>query len=803
MTDSATDSQIFAESNGIAKVFTDTPLAKLNYFDGRYLRADDLQREQRYHEARSKLVALSQGAGPVYGLGVSTTGPAGAPITVEPGLGFNELGDAILLKGAVAFDLAQLIAATASMDAAAKAKITSAMTTFGPCAVADSGPQDTTSATQPVYVITIAPNEALCGREDVYGQLCEAACVQGSAANLAISGVILRARPLNLTLPPVAGSLDLHLRSRLAAAFFRCEAKGRGGLLASGGLHLPGWCGTADAGVANEIALGIALLRNGNWIVLDQWTVRRERMTPLPLGVWLGRLGMRRHEQFLAEVFQFQCQLAETLAGAAATPPAPAPDVCVDLVAKLQLTKEQRDALDKIVAGMQAASAAGPKAGAAPPGWLYANGFVELPPAGFLPVDPASAAPLRQQVAALLGPLVDFRLIGAPADVIPHAFEEARDMRRTPLVADLLQDGETRPQLEVYAPDAVARQTGKDDYRSTHAGAHETTWAMLALMLGLPISQVEKSPLGFADYLPSIMHAGTKGGEGLLALLGAFGRGMWRAETAAPSAGVSAEVVDEMANALLTMTDANVVVGMTCKVAGDVLGGKGKLNYVLTMGSVGQAWTVDVTVEPNFSSSKDTDIGATGPLKDVKAYEGSIAIHSTFHSSPSGSKGAHARVLGHARLWTVRADDNEISAYLITDLWDKSEQVPETSKRAAALAFRKQGDGFIPQSLTLLQRNDDRAAKLLFSEIFNKGLDQPNGAADPFDRSVAGTEFDNLLSSLGKLDPPLSKAVRDGFRVTTPGGSVLTPMRDWVMFRRSRAVIEEAQDAAPVPRREG
>jgi hypothetical protein len=40
-------------TDGLAQVFKDTPLAKLNFFDGRYLRAEDLTREQRYHEKRS------------------------------------------------------------------------------------------------------------------------------------------------------------------------------------------------------------------------------------------------------------------------------------------------------------------------------------------------------------------------------------------------------------------------------------------------------------------------------------------------------------------------------------------------------------------------------------------------------------------------------------------------------------------------------------------------------------------------------------------------------------------------------
>jgi hypothetical protein len=220
------DKVILTASNGLAHVYKDSPLAKLNFFDGRYLRADDLKREQRYHEMRSELVARAGGAGVIHGLGIPIPDLPGAPLTLEPGLGFNQLGQPVLLPGRVMFDLRKLMEATAAIDGQiASVAAAAGKANFAECYPAIEPPTiEVPSANEPVYIITIAPNSALCGLQDVYGQLCESACVQGTASNLIVSGTILRARPVNLVLPPVGGSHDLHSRSRLAVAWFRREA---------------------------------------------------------------------------------------------------------------------------------------------------------------------------------------------------------------------------------------------------------------------------------------------------------------------------------------------------------------------------------------------------------------------------------------------------------------------------------------------------------------------------------------------------------------------------------------------------
>ena len=79
-------------------------------------------------------------------------------------------------------------------------------------------------AASDLFVITISLAEALCGEEDVFGNLCEEACVTSTDRPFAVEGVTVRAVPLALQTPlpnskafPLTG---LHLRSRVASTYF-------------------------------------------------------------------------------------------------------------------------------------------------------------------------------------------------------------------------------------------------------------------------------------------------------------------------------------------------------------------------------------------------------------------------------------------------------------------------------------------------------------------------------------------------------------------------------------------------------
>jgi hypothetical protein len=75
---------------------SDTPLERVNYFEGQMLTAADFQAEQEYHQAkRRRHNRYLHGWGVVCGLGVSARGVD--EIWVEPGLAIDCCGNEILL----------------------------------------------------------------------------------------------------------------------------------------------------------------------------------------------------------------------------------------------------------------------------------------------------------------------------------------------------------------------------------------------------------------------------------------------------------------------------------------------------------------------------------------------------------------------------------------------------------------------------------------------------------------------------------------------------------------------------------
>jgi hypothetical protein len=133
-----------------------------------------------------------------------------------------------------------------------------------------------------LFVITVAPAEAWCGQEDVYGKLCEDACVTSTDRPFVLEGIVLRARPLVLNKPlPVSSAFpfdETHLRSRVASAVFAEEPALIGSLISKAGLESHVWCLGAQADGGAEVPLAV-VDRSGAAIgFLDAWTVRREKI---------------------------------------------------------------------------------------------------------------------------------------------------------------------------------------------------------------------------------------------------------------------------------------------------------------------------------------------------------------------------------------------------------------------------------------------------------------------------------------------------------------------------------------------
>jgi len=82
---------------------------------------------------------------------------------------------------------------------------------------------------------------------------------------------------------------------------------------------------------------------------------------------------------------------------------------------------------------------------------LITGGIVELPSAGYLPVDPASRDTVNTQVRRLVGEGLDLRFCVVRPDFVPHALEEAQHMDRISLLEGL-DNPEAKPEVDVLVP---------------------------------------------------------------------------------------------------------------------------------------------------------------------------------------------------------------------------------------------------------------------------------------------------------------------------------------------------------------
>jgi hypothetical protein len=150
------------------------------------------------------------------------------------------------------------------------------------------------------------------------------------------------------------------------------------------------------------------LIRDGNEWVLDVWAARRDRIEPPPERGWVRRTGGRAHDVFLAQVLQLQAHLAD-----------------------LNIPNKVRS-------------------GAAV---TLTEHLVELPPAGYLPIDTSSQLSVEDQVRRLLGPGLDLRFCTARPDEIRLALERARHLDRIPLSDSTAESG--KPKVDVLVPDGT------------------------------------------------------------------------------------------------------------------------------------------------------------------------------------------------------------------------------------------------------------------------------------------------------------------------------------------------------------
>src|SRR6185436_16505983 len=72
----------------------------------------------------------------------------------------------------------------------------------------------------------------------------------------------------------------------------------------------------APRGTGQPWVPAVLVRANGQTRLVDDWIARRERIEAHPRRYWAWRMMMRPWNVFLAQVFQFQCQLQDALRGA-------------------------------------------------------------------------------------------------------------------------------------------------------------------------------------------------------------------------------------------------------------------------------------------------------------------------------------------------------------------------------------------------------------------------------------------------------------------------------------------------------
>ncbi|MFN0122732.1 MAG: hypothetical protein ACKV2V_19715 [Blastocatellia bacterium] len=462
---------LISKQKGVAVIPAGTPLARLNYFDGKFLRASDLKAEQDY--LRQLVHESNRADGPGVAHGFDLTRGAGDTLTVGQGLAIDYQGRVLLLPREVTFSVADLIAQSAALDKLLQAKKAAGAADFADCQLVTDTPPASALPNNGLYVIVLSHAEALCGEEDVFGKLCEEACSTSTDRPFILEGVIIRAvpLPLNLGAIPAAYNGAKYLRTRAASAYYRAERQIVASQISGAGLKSDIWCFGADpeADRFGGVPIGVIARAGQTTLFLDAWTARRERMDTPARRYWQWRMLMRPWDVYLAQILQFQCQLHDLL-GKQPLPDGNNDDPCQGARGVIEDTVKFIDEVrTHYTAREGATTTANPAYLLNLPGLfsklsrvkldlsaavqerlLINGGILELPSAGYLPVTQNTR--VNQQVRRLLGEGVDLRFCVVRPDYVAHALEEAQHMERISLIEGLA-DETKKPQVDILVPD--------------------------------------------------------------------------------------------------------------------------------------------------------------------------------------------------------------------------------------------------------------------------------------------------------------------------------------------------------------
>ncbi len=424
---SANGPQLSADSGGTPATLGGG-ISRLSPSDGLFLRAQHLSAMEDYALELARSIAVAAGTGVVYGYRVWIDGAA--TLKVDAGLAIGPDGRPLRSSQVAELDLS-----------------------------------DRAIGEDRFFVVEVTPASWDYGQENVYGNLCDDPCSNGTAIHpYRAEGIEVSLRPD--VMPGLSAQPDSRKRNWLASAYYEREReRGEPWLV-------PGMPGVPITGIAADdfttatpapdgtaVPLAALLKLGDNWLV-DLWIARRDMGDPAPRRAWQARLAMRPWDIFIAQVLQFQAQLTDlylaSLAGPAKTAATEALTQTIDSI---------RDQFDQmrikprwLGAGIAALEEVVPRLEEAVPGvaelassGLLHLGFAELPPAGYLP-RPSKEA-ITEYAARLFGPGVDVRICRCRADHAVRAVERAQHLDRIPLDP---RAERARPSVDLLVPDQLA-----------------------------------------------------------------------------------------------------------------------------------------------------------------------------------------------------------------------------------------------------------------------------------------------------------------------------------------------------------
>jgi hypothetical protein len=408
-------------------------IVRLNPFDGLFLRAEHLEALQAYARELTHALGQAGGTGVVHGYRV-TLSPVDRKLNVSAGLAFDPDGRPLRMTTPTSVKLDDFTAAGGA------------------------------------WVIELVARDDPFGDETVFGALCEDPCDRADGSTRPYVAELVEVRLHRFAPGATGGSKPTERRSRVAAAWFAAERYEAGALVVAASQQNPGRDGnfsvdawSAPTGLPRSeipggfaepgtVPIGVLLRVEDAWVV-DTWIARRDRIDTPPRRAWEGRLGMRPWDVFIAQVLQFQVQLAEEWPRAAVT--------LAGLGSRLLAIEELDEALETLRSGRRGgvsklvSSASERLKGRVVPaaggvGTLLDLGFVELPPAGFLPLPNGegwAGMSVEEKVTVLFGSSVELRFCACRPDTVAHAVEEAQHLDRIPLTG-----GEPKPEVDILVP---------------------------------------------------------------------------------------------------------------------------------------------------------------------------------------------------------------------------------------------------------------------------------------------------------------------------------------------------------------